>query len=203
MMRFQDLLMTFSSSNGNAGTGSNAHPTPIAQEPQTDPMGYEQFRAPLVNSTYYAPNYATLRISRTMPNDADQLDDDEEDPPEVPPLPSSPSLHHSPITTVASPMHYRSLQSTPAISPKSKMINLGNYFPRVATDPPNRKRYHTAPREKQRVSIAYLLHYFFFTFLNIYITFILYCDRRVFVVVIRNVRSLIIFADNYIVDCVS
>ncbi|XP_065161564.1 discoidin domain-containing receptor 2-like isoform X1 [Atheta coriaria] len=151
MMRFQDLLMTFSSSNGNAGTGSNAHPTPIAQEPQTDPMGYEQFRAPLVNSTYYAPNYATLRISRTMPNDADQLDDDEEDPPEVPPLPSSPSLHHSPITTVASPMHYRSLQSTPAISPKSKMINLGNYFPRVATDPPNRKRYHTAPREKQRI----------------------------------------------------
>ncbi|KAJ8948705.1 hypothetical protein NQ318_017873, partial [Aromia moschata] len=45
----------------------------------------------------------------------------------------------------------RSLQNTPALSPKSKMINLGNYFPRVATDPPNRKRYHTAPREKHRV----------------------------------------------------
>ncbi|XP_017777041.1 PREDICTED: discoidin domain-containing receptor 2-like [Nicrophorus vespilloides] len=140
-INMKDLLMTFSSSNNNGGN-SNHPTTPIAQEPQADSVTFEQFRSPLVNS-YFTPNYATLRMSTAVA--------DPEEPPEVPPLPSSPSLHQSPITVSSSPLHYRSLQSTPVISPKSKMINLGNYFPRVATDPPNRKRYHTAPREKQRI----------------------------------------------------
>ncbi|XP_071443224.1 discoidin domain-containing receptor 2-like [Hetaerina americana] len=47
-----------------------------------------------------------------------------------------------------SPMHFRSLQSTPLTAPRSQAINLSNYFPRVASDPPSRKRYHTAPRER-------------------------------------------------------
>ncbi|XP_046402897.1 discoidin domain-containing receptor 2-like [Ischnura elegans] len=47
-----------------------------------------------------------------------------------------------------SPMHFRSLQSTPLSVPRSQAINLSNYFPRVASDPPSRKRYHTAPRER-------------------------------------------------------
>ncbi|KAJ3661411.1 hypothetical protein Zmor_005806 [Zophobas morio] len=125
-INMKDLLMNLSSSNNAA---ASSHPTPVSQE------------AP---GNLHTPNYATLRCSSTI--------EEPEEPPEVPPLPDSPTLHQSPISA-SSPLHYRSLQSTPAISPKSKMINLGNYFPRVATDPPNRKRYHTAPREKQRVTL--------------------------------------------------
>ena len=134
--------MNLSSSNNAA---ASSHPTPVSQEAPGDSSSasFEQYRSPLVGN-YYTPNYATLRCSSTI--------EEPEEPPEVPPLPDSPTLHQSPISA-SSPLHYRSLQSTPAISPKSKMINLGNYFPRVATDPPNRKRYHTAPREKQRVTL--------------------------------------------------
>ncbi|XP_044269644.1 discoidin domain-containing receptor 2-like [Tribolium madens] len=139
-INMKDLLMNLSSSNNAA---QSSHPTPVSQEAPGDSssVSFEQYRSPLVGN-YYTPNYATLRCSSTM--------EEPEEPPEVPPLPDSPTLHQSPISA-SSPLHYRSLQSTPAISPKSKMINLGNYFPRVATDPPNRKRYHTAPREKHRI----------------------------------------------------
>ncbi|CAH1372606.1 discoidin domain-containing receptor 2-like [Tenebrio molitor] len=139
-INMKDLLMNLSSSNNAA---ASSHPTPVSQEAPGDPssVSFEQYRSPLVGN-YYTPNYATLRCSSTI--------EEPEEPPEVPPLPDSPTLHQSPISA-SSPQHYRSLQSTPAISPKSKMINLGNYFPRVATDPPNRKRYHTAPREKHRI----------------------------------------------------
>ncbi|XP_019870769.2 discoidin domain-containing receptor 2 [Aethina tumida] len=150
-INMKDLLMNFSSNN-NGNNANISHPiTPVSQqEPPaaTDPPSFEQYRSPLV-ANYYTPNYATLRCSSAL--------DDQETPPDVPPLPDSPTLHQSPIGgggggQSPSPLHYRSLQSTPAtINPKSKMINLGNYFPSVATDPPNRKRYHTAPREKHRI----------------------------------------------------
>lgn len=130
----------------STNAAASSHPTPVSQdqEPPGDSSSVsEQYEPPLV-TILYTPNYSTLRCSSAM--------GEQEEPPEIPPLPDSPTLHQSPISA-SSPLHYRSLQSTPAISPKSKMINLGNYFPRVATDPPNRKRYHTAPREKHRVTL--------------------------------------------------
>ncbi|KAK9754778.1 Protein tyrosine and serine/threonine kinase [Popillia japonica] len=139
-INMKDLLMNLSTNNNGA---NSSHPTPVSQEPPADDpasVSFEQYRSPLVNS-YFTPNYATLRVSSAVP--------EPEDPPEVPPLPTSPSLLQNPIT-VSSPLHYRSLQ-TSSINSKSKIVNLGNYFPRVGTDPPNRKRYHTAPREKQRI----------------------------------------------------
>jgi len=56
-----------------------------------------------------------------------------------------------PATGSFSSLQFRSLQTTPVVGPRSQVINLSNYFPRVASDPPSRKRYHTAPREKHRV----------------------------------------------------
>lgn len=139
--------MNLSSSN-NAAPQSN-HPTPISQEPPSDPssVSLEQYRQPLVNN-YYQPNYASVHGGSV----ADDLGSEVEvDAPNIPPLPPSP-ISPSPIPVQSNNLHYRSLQTTPVISPKTKMINLGSYFPSVATDPPNRKRYHTAPRDKQRVS---------------------------------------------------
>lgn len=128
--------------SSNNTTQSN-HPTPVSQEPPSDPssVSFEQYRSPLVNS-YYTPNYATLQSGSGA---------EDTEPPKIPPLPPSPVTPTS-ITVTSTTLHYRSLQTTPVISPKTKMLNLGNYFPSVATDPPNRKRYHTAPRDKQRVS---------------------------------------------------
>ncbi|XP_071055936.1 discoidin domain-containing receptor 2-like isoform X2 [Onthophagus taurus] len=149
-INMKDLLMNLSSGNNPAPTSS--HPTPVSAEAPSDPssVSFEQYRSPLVNS-YFTPNYATLRVTtNATPTTPPEEPEHDDQPPEVPPLPTSPSLLHSPIN-VSSPLHYRSLQSTPSISPKSKIVNLGNYFPRVSTDPPNRKRYHTAPREKQRM----------------------------------------------------
>lgn len=130
-------------SPSNNAANSSSHPTPVTQEPtgEQSPVSFEQYRSPLVNS-YFTPNYATLRVSTSIP--------DADDPPEVPPLPTSPSLHHNSLTTSSTPLHYRSLQTTPIISPKSKMLNINNHLT-MSTDPPNRKRYHTAPREKHRV----------------------------------------------------
>lgn len=56
-----------------------------------------------------------------------------------------------PATGSFSSLQFRSLQTTPIVGPRSQMINLSNYFPRVSSDPTSRKRYHTAPREKHRV----------------------------------------------------
>lgn len=124
-------------------TAESNHPTPVSQEPPSDPssVSFEQYRSPLVNS-YYTPNYATIVKASAV---------GELQPPVIYPLPPSPA-EQIPITVASTILHYRSLQTTPVISPKSKMINLGHYFPSVGTDPPNRKRYHTAPRDKQRVS---------------------------------------------------
>lgn len=134
--------MNFSSSNNQAASN---HPTPVSQGPPSVPStaSFEQYRSPLVNN-YFSPNYATLRVSSAM--------SDSEEPPEVPPLPTTPTLEQNSLAPPASPLHYRTLQSTPSIAPKAKIVNTGTYFPKVASDPPNRKRYHTAPREKQRVS---------------------------------------------------
>lgn len=143
--------MNFSSNNNNAAHSN--HPTPVSSDPQTDPsVSFEQYRSPLVN-TYFVPNYATLRVPSTTPTAAASASQSEpEEPPQVPPLPVTPTLIQCPITVSPSPLHYRSLQSTPVLSASSKMVNLGNYFPHVATDAQNRTRYHTAPREKHRVS---------------------------------------------------
>lgn len=121
----------------------NTTPTPVSQHPPTDAsLSFEHYRSPLVNS-YYTPNYATLRCSSVI--------QDPEDPPDVPPLPNSQTLHHSQMVTTSTPVHYRSLQNTPSLSPKSKEINLISYFPSSGSDTVSRKRYHTAPREKHRV----------------------------------------------------
>lgn len=134
--------MNLSSSN-NATPSTN--PTPVAQELNVDTSpSFEQYRSPLVNNYFTAPNYATLRCSSVA--------QETEDPPEVPPLPASPTLHHTPLIAASSPVHYRSLQNTPMISPKTKTFNLGSYFPSPTAEPVSRKRYHTAPREKHRVS---------------------------------------------------
>ncbi|KAJ8985109.1 hypothetical protein NQ317_012759 [Molorchus minor] len=151
-INMKDLLMNLSS--GTAAPSAPSRPvTPVSCHHDTSTAGdrssmsFEQYRAPLVTG-YYAPNYATLRCSSSAAEEPDES-------PEVPPLPDedeSSTIHQDDVAaTSSSALHYRSLQSTPSISPKSKMINLGNYFPRVATDPPNRKRYHTAPREKHRL----------------------------------------------------
>lgn len=56
-----------------------------------------------------------------------------------------------PATGSFSSLQFRSLQTTPIVGPRSQVINLSSYFPRVSSDPTSRKRYHTAPREKHRV----------------------------------------------------
>lgn len=156
--------MNLSSSNNVA---ANSHPiTPVSQGPPSDDppsAAFEQYRSPLVD-LYYTPNCTTtLRCSSAM--------EEQEEPPEVPPLPSAQSLEQSPVAPVGtSPPYYRSLQNTPNLSPKSNMINLGNYFPKIASDPPNRKLYHTAPREKQRVKSYRMVYSFAFSRLRINFT---------------------------------
>lgn len=113
----------------------SSHPTPVDQEliPERASLTFEQHRFPPNN--YYKPTYpSTLGSSSATTTEA-------EEPPEVPPLPRSPSLRVS-----SSPVNYRSLQNTSMISP-----GMESYFPSTATEVPSRKRYHTAPREKHRV----------------------------------------------------
>lgn len=134
--------MNLSSSN-NATPSTN--PTPVAQELNVDTSPtFEQYRSPLVNNYF---NTNTLRCSSVV--------QEKENPPEVPPLPASPTLHHTPLIAASSPVHYRSLQNTPTISPKIKAFNFGSYFPSPTAEPVSRKRYHTAPREKHRVSCSF------------------------------------------------
>lgn len=126
-------------SSSNPAPTCNSRPiTPISQDLPNEPI-FERYRSPLVD-LYYVPTSGSVRCSSSL--------EECEDPPEVPPLPSAQSLEQSPVA----PPNYRSLQPTPNLSPNSNMINLGNYFPKIASDPPNRKLYHSAPREKQRVS---------------------------------------------------
>jgi len=54
-----------------------------------------------------------------------------------------------------SPIHFQNTLQGSERSSSNQIINLGNYFPRVASEPTNRKRYHTAPREKHRVSFSH------------------------------------------------
>lgn len=135
--------MNLSSSN-NVATSN--HPTPVSPGPVSDPPSatFEQYRSPLVDSYYSSSKCASLRCSSSI--------EDPEEPPEVPPLPVSHTLQEDPVVPAEStngvlPSYYRSLQS----SPKSNVVNLGHHFPKIASDPPNRKMYHTAPRDKQRV----------------------------------------------------
>lgn len=62
-------------------------------------------------------------------------------------LPSSPSKT---TTGTLSSLHYRSLQTAAAIAPRSAATPVPAYSGRGETT--QRKRYHTAPREKHRVS---------------------------------------------------
>ncbi|KDR19267.1 Discoidin domain-containing receptor 2, partial [Zootermopsis nevadensis] len=146
---FGDLLMNLAPVNSNGMVHVSNHPTPASQDPPSDPpsLTFEQYRSPLVN-TYYGPNYATLRSntdrdgSVSMPEETERQESDDT----VTKTPTPP-----PATGSFSSLQFRSLQTTPVVGPKSQVINLCNYFPRVASDPPSRKRYHTAPREKHRV----------------------------------------------------
>lgn len=132
--------MSFSSNNAAQSTNPTSTAPELTVADSTP--SFEQYRSPLMSDYYAAPNYASLRCSSAP----------EDDIPDVPPLPESPQLHSSPVVSGSSPVHYRSLQSTPIVSPKTKVINLENYFPN-GTETVGRKRYHTAPREKHRVRI--------------------------------------------------
>lgn len=123
----------------------SSHPTPVDQEltPDRASLTFEQHRFPLVNS-YYKTTYPALSTASITQAEA-------EEPPEVPPLPRSPSLRSNTLAK-CSPVHYRSLQTTPTISPNSKIATAESYFPSTASETPSKKRYHTAPREKHRVS---------------------------------------------------
>ncbi|CAG9771117.1 unnamed protein product [Ceutorhynchus assimilis] len=156
-MNMKDLLMNFSSSNAQSAPNQSVPITPVSHleclEPVT-PMTYEEYRLSLAGN-YYTSNYATLRCSSTIepapaisPCDIDE----EEIPPDVPPFPDSPEPE-SPLNNQAStPMNYRSLQATPTLSPKSKIMSIGNkYFSRDSNER-GKKYYSTAPREKHRVS---------------------------------------------------
>lgn len=132
------------STTGNPPVSSHPTPTPVDQEliPERASLTFEQHRFPLVNN-YYKSTYpppCTTPVSQT----------EFQDPPEVPPLPRSPSLRGSTLLKT-SPVNYRSLQNTPMISPNSKIVGIENYFPNTAGETPSKKRYHTAPREKHRV----------------------------------------------------
>ncbi|XP_021920261.1 discoidin domain-containing receptor 2-like isoform X2 [Zootermopsis nevadensis] len=148
-INMKDLLMNLAPVNSNGMVHVSNHPTPASQDPPSDPpsLTFEQYRSPLVN-TYYGPNYATLRSntdrdgSVSMPEETERQESDDT----VTKTPTPP-----PATGSFSSLQFRSLQTTPVVGPKSQVINLCNYFPRVASDPPSRKRYHTAPREKHRV----------------------------------------------------
>lgn len=140
--------MNLSSSN-NAATSN--HPTPVSPELISDPPSgtFEQYRSPLVDSYYCSSKCASLRCSSSI--------EDPEEPPEVPPLPASHTVQNEidPLEgNGPPPSYYRSLQTTPNLSPKSNAVNLGHHFPKITSDPPNRKIYHTAPRDKQRVSTS-------------------------------------------------
>lgn len=136
--------MNLSSSNNGA---VNSHPiTPVSQGPPSDPLSasFQHCRSSLVD-LYYAQNCLGAFCSSSQ--------EESEEPPEVPPLPSALSLEQT--SSVNSPTYYKSLDSTPIESPKSTLINLGNYFPKITTmptDSPNRKLYQTASREKQKVN---------------------------------------------------
>ncbi|PSN56057.1 hypothetical protein C0J52_11814 [Blattella germanica] len=146
---FVDLLMNLAPVNNNGMVHVSSHPTPASQDPPSDPpsLTFEQYRSPLVNS-YYGTNYATLRSnteregSISMPEETERPESDDT----VTKTPTPP-----PATGSFSSLQFRSLQTTPVVGPRSQVINLSNYFPRVASDPPSRKRYHTAPREKHRI----------------------------------------------------
>lgn len=124
---------------------ASSHPTPVDQEliPDRASLTFEQHRFPLVNN-YYKTTYPPLSTASVSQAEA-------EEPPEVPPLPRSPSLRGSTLLKT-SPVHYRSLQSTPMISPNSKIVGFESYFPSTTSETPSKKRYHTAPREKHRVT---------------------------------------------------
>ncbi|XP_068082101.1 discoidin domain-containing receptor 2 [Anabrus simplex] len=152
-INMKDLLMNLAPVNSNGMVHVSSHPTPASQDPPSDPpsLTFEQYRSPLVNS-YYGPNYATLRTntasnSEGMPSIPDETERNEVVDEAAPKTPTSPPV----ATGSFSSLQFRSLQTTPVVGPRSQVINLSNYFPRVASDPPSRKRYHTAPREKHRL----------------------------------------------------
>lgn len=137
-------------------------PTPLSQEAPNDPsLSFEQYGSPLVD-TYYKSTYpTTTSIHSNIPteqiyqnnlNTENNCDSNTTDPFEK--LRSSSNCHTPISSTSTTPRHYRSLpQNSPSIDqPRSKISNLHNNFQRSGTDTPSRKRYHTAPREKHRVS---------------------------------------------------
>ncbi|KAH1002204.1 hypothetical protein HUJ04_008315 [Dendroctonus ponderosae] len=146
-INMKDLLMNFSS--GNAQNANQSVPiTPVSHpdsclEPIT-PMTYEEYRSSLAGNYYTPSTYTTLRCSETAPIESPDFNEEAPTPPEVPPLPDTPDIQ-APIA----PLNYRSLQSTPSLSPKSMVMNLSNYFPRESGE--RGKKFYTAPREKHRI----------------------------------------------------
>lgn len=130
-LTLQDLLMNLSTTSNPQ---MSSHPTPVDHEliPDRTSLTFEQHSFPLVND-YYKTTYPTLNAASVTAPEA-------QEPPEVPPLPRSPSLRSNVLLT-PSPVNYRSLQNA----------QMESYFPSTATEAPSRKRYHTAPREKHRI----------------------------------------------------
>nr|CAD7398615.1 unnamed protein product [Timema poppensis] len=150
-INMKDLLMNLAPVNSGGMVHVSSHPTPGSQDPPSDPpsLTFEQYHSPLVNS-YYGPNYATLRSnSNSNPDEPERNIEPEE--PEEDKIPTpSPTPATPPVTGSFNSLQFRSLQTPSSGGPRNQVIDLSSYFPRVATDPPSRKRYHTAPREKHR-----------------------------------------------------
>ncbi|XP_059473553.1 discoidin domain-containing receptor 2-like isoform X2 [Neocloeon triangulifer] len=128
----EELLMTPSAPPSCPSPQGNQ--VPLSSSSNT--LYYErQYRSPLIDAARAQNGYAaTANLHRGTSLSAD--------------------LDGSDIEDEHSPLRYNSMEGslqTGERSSNNQIVNLGNYFPRVASEPTNRKRYHTAPREKHRV----------------------------------------------------
>ncbi|XP_025835674.1 discoidin domain-containing receptor 2-like [Agrilus planipennis] len=146
-LNMKGLLMNFSSANNTEGSD---HPTPLSQGPPSHHNSIhsanctDQYQTPLVNS-YFSDKIEVMKDFTTMPEPVLSLET-------PPPMDMTEGYwQEGPVYIEESPPHYHSLQGTPNASPKSNLIDLGSFFPKVDGSKTTKKRYHTAPREKQRI----------------------------------------------------
>ncbi|XP_030749346.1 discoidin domain-containing receptor 2-like [Sitophilus oryzae] len=157
-INMKDWLMNFSTGTAQPNTSQSVPITPVSHPDSyiesVTPMTYEEYRSSLA-SNYYTTNYNTLRCPSAIEPSLGPLDSpNDESPPEVPPLPSSPDLQSSPnyrSLQATPPPSYRSLQTTPTTNCNGKTISLVNHYPKQNNER-SAKKYYTAPREKHRVS---------------------------------------------------
>nr|CAI5859950.1 unnamed protein product [Callosobruchus analis] len=167
-INMKDLFMNFSNSNQQQTVISRPATPAISQLGSATPfdrnsqISYGQYRSSL-ETAYYAPNYTTLMCPSSSAAAADRSEEAGEAP-EVPPLTDDETPEATENekddneddgecrSVIGGQLSYRSRQSTPSLSSKSQVINLGNYSPKLTADTTDRKRYHTSPRDNCRVS---------------------------------------------------